>query len=527
MNKKLIVAVTLLVLGYSSKVKAMAIPSHSIIIGSKAYSLDYVVKPANYGEINNAIISAGSSDIYYVVNSSTIKDLFTNEYVSTNVVDSIATITYKDSNGDQYIARSGQDYMEHVTTPFTATAKVEIGSSLNLIKRITVTGAAIQDANYYSVGDSSIVSVGSSVQTTISQNNSAVSFYADSSGRYLVATGTLDTGTSTGSVSRSISNLQFAMGNTSGNISNMGSVAGDSKNEWIYYRGTGGNLFKVKTDGVDRTQLTNAHDAKYINVVGNYVYYVHTNAATKTTVATTGVYRMNIDGSDAQPIMSGTKQVGTMGNAVFVSTNNLTDVIVAGDYIYYINGSDGSLHRVNVNGYGSDSQISSDSYQDINIVQNYLYAVNNSKGGKIYKIDLTNGNGYAASKVSDVEARHLNVVDGEIYYRNYSDNEKLYRMDIDGSNNTKLCDDMAYNVNVCDGSIYYKNGSDGNKLYKINCDGSGGQQVVSPPSVRGNKISNDVVEYINVVDPTIYFSPSNLSSVTSIQKDGTLKTALK
>lgn len=527
MNKKLIVAVMLLVLGYSSTAKAMAIPSHSIIIGNKAYSLDYVVKPANYGEINNAISSAGSSEIYYVVNSSNIKNLFTNEYVSTNVVDSTPTITYKDGNGDQYIARSGQNYMEHVTTPFTATAQVEIGSSLNLIKRITVTGVSISDANYYSVGDSAITAVGSSVQTTISQNTSNVCFYADSSGKYLVATGILDTGTSTGSVSRGISNLQFAMGNTSGNINNMGFVAGDSDNEWIYYRGTSGNLFKVKTDGVDRTQLTTAHDAKYINVVGGYVYYVHSNAATKTTAATTGVYRMKVDGSDAQPIMSGTKQVGTMGNAVFVSTNNLTDVIVAGDYIYYISASDGSLHKVNVNGYGVDIRISSDSYQDINVVKNYIYAVNNSKGGKIYKIDLTNGNGYAASKVSDVEARHLNVVDGEIYYRNYSDNERLYRMDIDGSNNIKLCDDMTYNINVSNGSVYYKDGSDGNKLYKINCDGTGGQQVVSPPSVRGNKISNDVVEYINVVDPTVYFSPANLSSVTSIQKDGTSKAALK
>jgi|GEM_PF-3468064 len=525
MNKKIIVAAMVIVLGYSYKIKAMAIPSHSIVIGNKAYSLDYVVKPANFGEINNAISS--SPQIYYVVNSTTIKDLFTNEYVSINAVDSIPTITYKDADGDQYIAKSGQDYMEHVTTPFTATAQVQIGSSLNIIKRITVTASSVPDANYFKVGDSNITSVGNPVQTTILQNTSTVNFYADSSGQYLVATGTLDTGTSTGSVSRNISNIQFAMGNSSGNINNMGFVAGDSNNEWVFYRGTGGNLFKVKTDGVDKTQLTNAHDAKYINVVGNYVYYVHSNAATKTTPATTGVYRMKVDGSDAQPIMSGTKQIGTMGNTVFTTINNPTDVIVAGDWIYYINGNDGSLHKINANGYSGDITISSDNYQDINIVKNYLYAVNNSKGNKIYKIDLTAGNGYAASKVSDVEARHLNVVDGEIYYRNYSDNEKLYRMDIDGSNNIKLCDDKVYNLNVCNGVIYYKDGSDANKLYRINCDGTGGQQVVSPPSVNGSKISNDVVENINVIDPTIYFSPANLSSVTSIQKDGTSRAILK
>lgn len=527
MNKKIIIAATLLALGYSSTARAMAIPSHSIVIGTKAYSLDYVVKPANFGEIDNAINSvSGNSSIYYVVNSSTVKDLFTNEYVSTNVIDSIPTINYKDGTGEQYIARSGQNYMEHVTSPFSASADVQIGSSFNLIKKITITSVSIPDANYFSVAGSNITSVGNSVQTTILDNTSSVYFYADSSGQNLVAVGTLDTGSSTGSVTRAVTNLDYAMGNSSGNINNMGFVAGDSQNEWVYYRGTGGNLFRVKTDGVDRTQLTTGHDAQYINVVGNYVYYVHSNAATKTTPATTGVYRMKVDGSDSMPIMSGTKQVGTMGTPIFVSTNQLTDVIIAGDWIYYINASDGTLHRANVNGYGSDVQVSSDRYQDINIVKNYIYAVNLSQGGKIYKIDLMNN--YSASKVSDVEVRHLNVVDGWMYYRNYSDNEKLYRMDIDGTHNTKLCDDMVYNINVAEGSVYYKDGSDGNKLYRINTDGTGGQQIVSPvPAVRGNKISNDVVENINVVDPTIYFSPANLSTVTSIQKDGSLRAVLK
>lgn len=525
MNKKSIVAAILLTLSFSSTVKAMAIPGHSIIIGSKAYSLDYVVKPSNFGEINNAISSAGNSNIYYVVNSTTVKDLFTNQVVSTNIIDSMPVINFTDGEGEKYIARGGQNYMEHVASPFTATAKVEIGASFNLIKKITITSTTVPSANYFSIGSSNITYVGRPVQIPNPDNSAIVYFYADSNGENLVATGKLDIGTSTGSVTRGVSDIQYAMGNTSGNINNMGFVASDSRNQWIYYRGTGGNLTKVKTDGVDRTQLTTAHDAKYINVVGNYVYYVHSNAATKTAAATTCIYRMKIDGSDAQPIMSGTRQVGTMGNVVFTSNSDMKDVIVAGDWIYYINVSDGSLHRANVNGY-IDNIISSDSYLDINIVKNYIYAVNNSKGGKIYKIDLANN--FAASKVSDIEVRHLNVVDGWMYYRNYSDNEKLYRMNIDGTHNVKLCDDMVYNINVTEDSVYYKNGSDGNKLYRINVDGTGGQQILSPvPLVKGNKLSNDVVENIDIIDPKVYFSPANLSTITSIQKDGASRATLR
>lgn len=524
MSKKLLsIIAAISVTAYSSSVSAMAIPSHSIVIGNKAYSIDYIVKPANYGEVNTQILNA--SNVYYVVNDSTVKDLFSNAYVSTSVIDSVPTITYKDGDGEQYIARSGSDYLEHVVSPFMAVAKVEIGSGLSLFKKITVTSATIPDARYFRVsGSSYIKAVGDFIQTTISDSSVNVYFYADSTGNNLVARGTLDVSTSTGAIPKNISNLQYVLGNSSGNINNSGLVATDEDNQWIYYRGTGGNLFKVKSDGVDRTQLTSAHDAKYINVVGDELYYVHTTPATKTVPATTGIYKMRVDGSDAVPIMSGTRNVGTMGRLIYSNTAGMEDVIVAGDWIYYINSGDKSLHRVTVDGY-SDSYISTSQYTDINIVKNYIYAVNQSDHNKIYKIDL---NGYAATKVSDVQAKHLNVVDGYMYYRNYSDNEKLYRMDTDGIENKKLCDDKVFNLNVCGDTIYYKNDSDGDRLYKIGADGTGGQQVLTPvPLTKGTKLANDVVEYVNAIDPNVYFAPANMSTVTSIAKDGSGRAVMK
>lgn len=523
MNKKILGAVAAIsIMCYASSVEAMAIPSHSIVIGNKAYSIDYVVKPANYGEINSAI--RGVSNIYYVVNSTTIKDLFFNTYVSTNTIDSIPTITYKDADGEEYIARSGSISLEHITNPFMASAKVEIGSSFNLIKKVTITNTTVPDARYFKLDGSYLTAVGTPVQAIISGSSVNVYFYSDSSGSNLVATGQIDISSSSGAVDKPVLNLQYAIGNSSGNINNLGLVASDKDNQWVYYRGTSGDLYKVKTDGVDRTQLTSANDAKYINVIGNEVYYVHTTAATKTVPASTAVYRINIDGSDAQPIVSGGKTVGKMGNLVFSSADQLDDVTVAGDWIYYINHTDGSLHRVNVNG-NSDTTISTNKYTDINIVKNNIYAINLSDSSKIYKIDI---NGFAASKVSDVQARHLNVVDNWIYYRNYSDNEKLYRMDINGVENDKLCDDMVYNLNVSGDTIYYKNHSDGDRLYKIGIDGTGGQQILTPvPLTKGTKLANDVVEYVNAIDPKVYFSPASLSTLTSIAKDGNGRTTIK
>lgn len=523
-----VAAAALFTIIYTSPAKAMAVPSHSIVVGNKAYSIDYVVKPPNYGEINTQIINA--SNVYYIVNSTTVKDLFNNTYVSTNVIDSISTITYKDGDGEQYTARSGSNYLEPVINPFMAKAKVEIGSGLNLLKKITVSTVTIPDVHYYKIAGSNYIKpVGTPIQATISDNSTQIYFYADSTGNSLVATGDLEVSSSSGTVDRPIANLSYAVGNSSGNISNSGLVATDLNNQWIYYRGTAGDLYRIKSDGVDRAQLTAAHDVKYINVVGSYVYYVHTTAATKTTPASTGIYKMRVDGSDAVPIMSGTKQVGTMGNAIFTSPNTISDVTVVGDWIYYIDDGDGSLHRVSVNSTTDNivgSQISTQKYADINVVKNNIYAINTTNDeNKIYKIDI---NGFTATKVSDVEAKHLNIQGDWMYYRDYVDNEKLYRMKMDGSETDKLCDDMVYNLNVCGDTIYYKNHSDGDKLYMIGTDGTGGQKVTSPiPLTKGTKLANDVVEYVNAVGSKAYFAPANMSSVTSIGNDGTARTVMK
>lgn len=523
MNKKIMfTAFIAAAMFYSSPVKAMGIPSHSIVIGNKAYALDYVLKPSNFGEISSAM--ASGSDVYYIVNSSTVKDLFTDNYVSSSVIDSIPLVNFKDADGEQYTSKSGSGLV-HVDSKFMAQATVNVGSSANSMKRINVITAAIPDANYYRVGNLPIKRVATLSQGIITDDTADVYFYADSAGSNLVAKGTLNISSSTNTSTIPVANLQFATGNTSGNINNMGIVA--SSGQWIYYRGAGGDLYKVKTDGVDRTQLTSKHDARYINVVGDKIYYVHSNPATKTTPASTGIYEIKTDGSDAASIMSGTTAVGKMGNLIFSSTSALDDVIAAGDWVYYINHDDGTLHRVNVNSssYGVDNLVSTSKYTDINIVKNYIYAVNLSDGSKIYKIDLTDA--FAATKVSDVAVKHLNVVDDYMYYRNYDDNEKLYRMNLDGNENKKLCDDMVFNLNVAGDTVYYKNHSDGDRLYKIGADGTGGQQVLSPvPLNKGTKVSNDVVEYVNVIDPTIYFAPTTLGTNTSIKKDGSGRAAM-
>ncbi len=75
-------------------------------------------------------------------------------------------------------------------------------------------------------------------------------------------------------------------------VSDDGSLGGlNVYGDWIYYgnESDGRNLYKIKTDGSNRTKL-NDHPSTYINIVDGWIYYV-SNAT---------VYKMKLDGGNDQ-----------------------------------------------------------------------------------------------------------------------------------------------------------------------------------------------------------------------------------
>ncbi|MCL2088886.1 MAG: DUF5050 domain-containing protein [Oscillospiraceae bacterium] len=90
--------------------------------------------------------------------------------------------------------------------------------------------------------------------------------------------------------------------------------------------------------------------------------------------------------------------------------------------------------------------------------------------------------------------------DGWIYYSNPADGSSLYRMKTDGSNDTKMNDDPTSFINVLDGWVYYVAGvARFRELHKVRIDGSGFATV----------IQNSLIDYLNVVDDTIYYLTEN------------------
>lgn len=280
------------------------------------------------------------------------------------------------------------------------------------------------------------------------------------------------------------------VGNTSGNMVNYGRYAVQGK--WAYYSNfdDGGKLYKIKVDGTESVKLSR-DNAKFINVVGDWIYYV-ANKNNKSYIN-----KIKIDGSSRITLS--------------LVQSYLTFLNVYKDRIYYIDlGSNSkannwyySIIAINVDGTNLGEVYrfpanSSPAY--FNIVEDYGYCLVNEYGSKdvIYKFSLdgskqftklaqgaltfnvvggwvyygTSGqineirkvkvdgtedqkltNGFPAGLHQWGDATCLNVEGNWIYYKDYYE-QAIYRMDISGNNKTKLADCMAESISIVGDYLY-------------------------------------------------------------------------
>lgn len=70
--------------------------------------------------------------------------------------------------------------------------------------------------------------------------------------------------------------------------------------------------------------------------------------------------------------------------------------------------------------------------------------------------------------------------DGEdwVYYRSEADSWYLYKARFDGSEKTKICEDVPEGINVMDDRVYYCNFLDGFSIYRVGADGNGREKLV-------------------------------------------------
>lgn len=308
-------------------------------------------------------------------------------------------------------------------------------------------------------------------------------------------------------------------GNSNGNLANGSFVA--SQGDWIYYVSYPTDdqgyfitervgLYKMREDGSGKTQLS-AGDIRYINVVGDWVYYID------------NVYIFDSKGNieDISRELYKIKTDGT--NKTKLTDDSIYDINVVNDWIYYSNRSDGGkLYKMKTDG-SNKTMLFDDYVSYINVSGEWIYFDKGSFEG-IYKIK-TDGTGLTC--LYEGIAREINVIDNWIYFdasvyiegqsgfqTKDKRDQRLFKIKTDGTGLTQLGNDRASIFNVSGDWIYYLSNYDYEKIYKIRLDGTS----------RAKLCDDMYISPIIVIGDWIYYYDK--STLYRIKTDGTGKESI-
>jgi hypothetical protein len=458
-----------------------------VIIGDKAYAADYLLTHTK--EVNEIILNK-NYDVYFTYDVDYEKLLSILKYGfldGSNVTRKYDKMTYIDDQGKSNIYIWDKTTEEYELQSPSIDLQVVVRSDIKLISVTPTNLIAVPGAKYYKLKHSSAIkSFGDVIAYTSSEKTEEISIL--SSDKLVLAKGYFNIQTNMTTKCFLTTFDEYGAGNTGGNINNNGIVALDQEG-YVYYSNISDkeSLYKMAFDGVFNKKISDSK-AQYINISQDYIYYSNYSDGGK-------LYKSKLDGSKAQLLVN--------DKAAYVT--------LSGEDIYYSNHSDGGkLYRVKKDGsdavqnHGNPVMIDYENYNEevgevayISIDGDWIYYINHSDGHKPYVI---NKEGTYRGKLSDEYATSLQVSGDSVYY--CSGNGVISKVKKDGTGSAVAIKgtaseiNKAFYINVFEEWLYYSNYEDGNKLYKIKTDGSG-EKV---------KLSEDSVGYINITAGYIYYN---------------------
>ena len=273
------------------------------------------------------------------------------------------------------------------------------------------------------------------------------------------------------------------IGNTFGNIFNMGAIAVNS--DWLYFRNHNdrGKLYKApKNESISYKICDDV--VIYINSYKNFIIYVNSNDYC--------MYSIQSDGNNKRKIC-----------------NDICKMfVVVGNWIFYVNESDCCcLYKISIDG-SRRQKLNSDSSNFMNIIDNWVYYRNDSDNCKIYKASI---DGKKRLKIDDDYCNCLIAEHGWIYFRNTSDGDKLYKLRLDGSGKQKINDNKCGDFNLANDWLYYSNDDDNGSLYRMHVNAD-----------KSEKLCDDhKCVCITVFNEWVFYIARSLSKGYRIRFDGT------
>lgn len=222
-------------------------------------------------------------------------------------------------------------------------------------------------------------------------------------------------------------------------------------------------IYRMKTDGTGLEVLNDNelnNDCYEIYVVNDEIYYIGLNAE---------ICKMDLNGANKTVVTdNGTGYLGVTDKyIIYNSMASETDV----EYITYI---------MNLDGTDAKPIIEGKRLYSVNIEGNYIYYSDSNK--KLYRTEI--GSNVEETLYDNIETYNLNTNDGYAYYLNYLDAENgdytvcLFRVKLDGSTQTpenlKAMETYSSFIDVVGNWVIYMDSSDeAGFINLVNKDGKG------------------------------------------------------
>lgn len=278
--------------------------------------------------------------------------------------------------------------------------------------------------------------------------------------------------------------ISNTVGNSSGNLVNEGLAAKQGK--WMYFTLQTENrlypIYRAMLDGETALKrLTDPGLYKFINVVGDWVYYYD--------VGYHSICKVKTDGSEKRQL---SEKV----------TNTL---VVMGDWIYYSTQTLG-ISKMKTDGT-NDTLIIKDQTVNgyFNITNDSIYYTTGSPDQHtLYKANIDGSN---KSRFADVLCYLTIIEDDWIYYMDAGNGLYLRRIKTDGTSKTKITDIPIGRYNVSGNKIYYVPRDDAQNIYLMDLDGRNKIKITNNPnSINTQQHLIGWIDYLNIIDDTIFAS---------------------
>lgn len=299
--------------------------------------------------------------------------------------------------------------------------------------------------------------------------------------------------------SRTIFTTSYNVGNSAGNLYNGGLFC--EHNGVIYFSNPKDNhsLYSMTRAGLEVTKISE-DTASYINADDNYVYYTRDNSNSNTAfsflhVQTNSLCRVKHNG----------KQLIVLESDLSIYATQV------GDYLYYMHydkETASTLYQIKIDG-SERKMVTKQPIIPASKKDRFLYYNGVKEDHNIYKKDALSG---TTSTVYTGNCYNP-IIEGEYaYFMDCDNNYSLAKVNLSTGDKTMITNDRIDCYNLYGNWIYYQRNGDSPALCRIQTDGSNQEEVYAGIYTNIN-ITSSYVYFTELDDDTTYYQTPTIGAI--------------